>query len=311
MMARERFIEIARDPARLSLRHGCLIVQRDGVAEVSVALFELSAVVLAHPQCTITHPAMAALMDAGVPMLVCDASFLPCGMMLPINANTLQTQRMIAQASASLPLRKRLWKQIVQAKVQAQAAALEGLHQDDGGLRTLARSVKSGDPKNVEATAAQRYWPLLFRDPEFRRRLDADDQNRLLNYGYAILRAAVGRAACAAGLNPSIGLHHRSRGNAFCLADDLVEPYRPLVDGEVAAMVSVSGRDCPLEATAKERLVALLDLRLQVAVGSGDTAPVNECMGRTAFSLAAALGGVRSDKGGDGMRVFYPLGLLR
>jgi len=313
-MPADRFLEIARDPARLQLRHGCLIVQRDGLPDVSVAVFELSAVVLAHPQCTITQPAMNALMEAGVPLLVCDGSCLPSGMMLPLRAHALQTQRMIAQASAKRPVKKRLWQQIVKAKIKAQAAALVGLHQDDGNLPLLAAQVKSGDPMNVEARAAARYWPLLFRDPEFRRRFEAPDQNRLLNYGYAILRAAVGRAICAAGLHPSIGLHHRHRENPFCLADDLVEPYRPLVDAEVAKMAGEWGRDCPLDARSKARLIELLDLRLQVARGEAEMRSTSECIGKTAFSLAEALGGVRADRtGGDGRgapEVFYPLGLM-
>jgi CRISPR-associated protein Cas1 len=305
-MAGERFIEIAKDPARLCLRNGCLIVQRENSPDVSVAVFELSAVVLANPQCSITQPAMNALMEAGVPLLVCDASFLPSGMMLPLRANTLQTQRMIAQASAKLPVKKRLWQQVVRTKIRAQAAALLGLHGDDSGLPDLADLVRSGDPTNVEARAAARYWPLLFRDPLFRRRFELEDQNRLLNYGYAIIRAAVGRAICAAGLHPSIGLHHHGRENPFCLADDLVEPYRPLVDAEVAKMAGERGRDCPLDAASKQRLVELLELRLQTGRGEPDMRTVSECIGKTAFSLAAVFGGVRD---ADADRLFFPLGL--
>jgi CRISPR-associated protein Cas1 len=309
-MARDRFLEIAREPARVCVRMGRIVVQREGVPDVTLTTFELSAVVLAHPQCVITQPAMAALMEAGVPLLVCDSSFLPSGMMLPLRANALQTERMLAQASAKAPVKKRLWQQIIRTKILAQAAALVGLHQDDGGLTELASRVRSGDPANVEATAAQRYWPLLFRDPEFRRRHEADDQNRLLNYGYAIMRAAVGRAVCAAGLHPTIGVHHKGRGNPFCLADDLVEPYRPLVDGEVAKMAGERGRDCPLDGASKQRLLELLDLRLQARRGEADMRTVSECIGRTAFSLAEVFGGVRSERGGAADRLFFPLGLV-
>lgn len=309
-MARDRFLEIAHEPARVCLRTGCIVVQREGVPDVTMTTFELSAVVLAHPQCSITQPAMAALMEAGVPLLVCDSSFLPSGMMLPLRANSLQTQRMLAQASTKAPVKKRLWQQIIRTKILAQGAALVGLHQDDGGLPELASRVRSGDPANVEATAAQRYWPLLFRDPDFRRRHEAEDQNRLLNYGYAIMRAAVGRAICAAGLHPTIGLHHKGRGNAFCLADDLVEPYRPLVDGEVAKMAGERGRDCPLDAASKQRLLELLDLRLQGRRGEADMRTVSECIGRTAFSLAEVFGGVRTERSVTADRLFFPLGLV-
>lgn len=309
-MPGDRFIEIAREGARLCLRHGCLVVQREGVPDVVVATFDLSAVVLANPQCSITQPAMNALMEAGVPLLVCDDSFLPSGMMLPLRGNTLQTQRMLAQASAKAPIKKRLWQQIVRTKIRAQGATLVGLYQDDGGLNAMADRVKSGDPMNVEATAAQRYWPLLFRDPEYRRRHEAEDQNRLLNYGYAILRAAVGRAICAAGLHPTIGLHHHGRENPFCLADDLMEPYRPLVDGEVAKITGEQGRDCPLDTANKQRLVELLDLRLQAARGEPDMRTTSECIGKTAFSLAEVFGGVRVGvRGGESGQLFYPLGL--
>ncbi|MBX3378265.1 MAG: type II CRISPR-associated endonuclease Cas1 [Phycisphaeraceae bacterium] len=311
-MPGQRFIEIAKVPARLSLRHGCIVIERERQPEVSVAVFELSAVVLANPQCSITQPAINALMEAGVPLLVCDGSFLPSGMMLPLRANALQTQRMTAQAGAKAPLKKRLWQQIVRAKVRAQAAALAGLHGDDGGLGALVPEVRSGDPGNIEARAAARYWPLLFRDPDFRRRFEAEDQNRLLNYGYAILRASVGRAVCAAGLHPSIGVHHHGRENSFCLADDLLEPYRPLVDVEVATMVGERGRDCPLDGAAKERLIGLLDLRLQTERGPADMRPVSECIGRTAFSLAEAFGGVRKAGGVEEARkdrLFFPVGL--
>ncbi|MCC6228689.1 MAG: type II CRISPR-associated endonuclease Cas1 [Phycisphaerales bacterium] len=313
----DRFLEIARDPARLCLRNGCLMVQREGLPDLSMTTFELSAVVLAHPKCTITQPAMNALMVAGVPLLVCDDTFLPSGMMLPLRANALQTQRFLAQASAKAPLKKRLWQHVVRTKLRAQGAALVGLHQNDGGLHAMAERVRSGDPMNVEATAAQRYWPLLFRDPEFRRHVEAPDQNRLLNYGYAILRAAVARAICAAGLHPSIGLHHKGRENSFCLADDLMEPYRPLVDAEVAAMTGERGRDCALDTSSKARLIGLLDLRLQTRRGEPDMRSVSECIGRTAFSLAEAFGGVRPDAGttgggpgGRGHPLFFPLGLV-
>jgi CRISP-associated protein Cas1 len=306
-MPGDRFIEIAREPARLRLRHGCLVVEREDQPEVIIATFDLSAVILAHPQCSITQPAMNALMEAGVPLLVCDDGLLPSGMMLPLRANTLQSQRMLAQASATMPTKKRLWQQIVRTKIRAQAAALSGLHGEDGGLSVLAERVRSGDPTNVEATAAQRYWPLLFRDPEFRRRFEAPDQNRLLNYGYAVLRAAVGRAVCAAGLHPTIGLHHKSRSNPFCLADDLMEPYRPLVDAEVAKIAGEQGRDAALDPPTKRRLVELLDLRLLTTRSSPEFRTTSECIGKTAFSLASAFGGT---SGGSASSLFFPVGLI-
>lgn len=305
-MSGTRFIEIAKDPARLSLRTGCLVVQREGVPDVMVPVFELSAVVLAHPRTSITQPAMDALMGAGVPLLVCNASMLPSGLMLPLDGHSLQTQRMIAHAAMGLSLKKRVWQQVVKTKILAQAVTLEGLHGDDGGLRNLAATVRSGDPKNVEATAAQRYWPLVFRDPDFRRRFDAPGRNALLNYGYAILRACMARAICAAGLHPSLGVHHHHRENAFCLADDLFEPYRPLVDAEVAKISGESGLEPSLDSQSKLRLVELLELRLQIQASLPDMRSVSECMGATAFSFAQSLGEPAASA-----RLVYPLGLTQ
>lgn len=314
-----RFIEIARHSARLSLRSGCIVVSREGMPEATVAVFELAAVVLAHPQASISQPAMAALMAEGVPLLVCDGSLLPSGLMLPMSGNVLSARRMLAQAAATLPMKKRLWAQIVRAKVLAQATTLEGLWNDDAGLRALAREVRSGDPTNIEAQAAQRYWPMIFRDTEFRRRFEAQDQNRLLNYGYAVLRAAVARAICAAGLHPTLGVFHKGRENPFCLADDLMEPYRPLVDSEVAKLCGEFGRDCPLESPAKARLIELLDLRVQVRDNESAMRSVSECMFMTATSVCAAFEGAEKntetveagERNATQARVFYPVGLLR
>lgn len=211
---------------------------------------------------TCTLPVLDALMRHGAALIVCDGAMHPSGMMLPLAGHFQQTRRMIAQATASLPARKQIWKQIVVAKVRAQAANLVALRGHDGGLGVLAGQVRSGDPKNIEAQAAQRYWPLLFNDPLFRRRFDAPDQNRLLNYGYAVLRAAVGRAIVASGLHPSLGVHHHARENPFCLADDLMEPYRPLIDTEVVEIAGEWGGDVALSGKIKERLVGVMHGRL-------------------------------------------------
>jgi CRISPR-associated protein Cas1 len=308
-MRSDRFIEIASSPARLSLRTGLIVVTRENQPEVTVPVGELSCVVLAHPQAGITQPAMAALMAAGCPIIICDGHLLPTGMMLPLASNTLQTQRMLAQAAAPRPVAKRLWQQVVRAKVRSQAAVLQGLHGDDGGLAALAETVRSGDPMNIEAQAASRYWPLLFRDPDFRRRFDAPDQNRLLNYGYAVLRAAVARAICASGLHPTIGIHHHHRENPFCLADDLMEPYRPLVDGEVYKIAGEMGKDVPLSSAVKARLIELLDLRIDSSGPGSPLRTVSDHIADTAFSVADAFISVEG-RDAASVRIFYPKGLL-
>lgn len=309
-----RFIEIARDGARLSLRNRCIVVQRRSPAgadlpEAIVPAAELSCVVLAHPQVSITHPAMSALMQAGCPLVVSDDSQMPVGVMLPLAANSLQTQRIRAQLTAPLPLRKRLWKLVVQAKVRAQAEALSLARPGTASahLRALADKIRSGDPANIEAQAAAYYWPLLMGD-DFRRRFDAPDQNRLLNYGYAIVRAAVARAIVAHGLHPSVGLHHKARGNAFVLADDLMEPYRPLVDDQVREIAGIHGIDAPLDTRNKMRLIELLDLRLDESGPGTPMRTVRDHISTTVFSLCRAF---LAGKGPEQSRatLFYPRGL--
>jgi CRISPR-associated protein Cas1 len=301
----DRVLDFSFGDAHLSVRHQQLVVRREANPEVTTPLADIAVVVLASRRVTLTQSVLSGLMDAGAAVIVCDESMLPSGLMLPLSAHTMQTRRMIAQARATLPRRKRIWQQIVRAKVLAQAAALEVRVSTDGGLRELAARIRSGDPENIESQAAQRYWPLLFNDPDFLRRRGAPNQNRHLNYGYAVFRATVGRALCAAGLHPSLGVHHRSRSNPYCLADDLIEPWRPLVDAEVAEIVGEHGIDAPLDPHAKQRLVGLLHERLD---HEGESRTTVEWINRSASSLAACL---TEREPLTSMRVFFPDGLLR
>jgi CRISP-associated protein Cas1 len=204
---------------------------------------------------------LGGLASAGGIFITCNERRLPAGMLLPLCGHHLQARRFQAQAIVPAPAKKRLWQQIVRAKIEIQAQTLERLHGDDAGLRLLLPLVHSGDPENIEARAARRYWPLLFADESFRRDWQAFDQNTLLNYGYAVLRAIVARALCAAGLHPTLGLHHHNQYNAFCLADDLMEPFRPVVDTVVARLVRQSGGPPTLDTPTKAALIdALLGL---------------------------------------------------
>jgi CRISPR-associated protein Cas1 len=286
----ERVLDLASAPARVSLSHERLIVKRDGEPDVVIPLMETTLAVVSHPRVTCTVAALAGLMRHGGSLVVCDESQTPVGLMLPLSVNNEQTRRVLAQAAASRPTVKRLWKQIVRAKVCAQAHNLESTSGSDGGLRRLAEEVRSGDPSNVEGRAAQRYWPLLFDDPMFRRRREAPDQNRLLNYGYAVLRAAVGRSICAAGLHPSLGVHHHGRNNPWVLADDLMEPYRPLVDDEVREIVGEWGGDVALDGRIKERLIGVLHTRIW---HDGESRTTLDWVGRTASSVAQVFLGER------------------
>jgi len=297
----ERVVDLSASPARLSLSHERLMIQREEQPDVAVPLMDAALAVVSHPRVSCTVAALAGLMRHGGSLVVCDESQTPVGLMLPLSINNEQTRRVVAQASATRPTGKRLWKQIVRAKVLSQAQTLRIRTGGDGGLRRLADEVRSGDPSNIEGRAAQRYWPLLFDDPMFRRRREAPDQNRLLNYGYAVLRAAIGRAVCAAGLHPSLGVHHHGRNNPWALADDLMEPYRTLIDEETASVVGESGADVGLAPAVKERLIGVLHARLW---HDGESRTTLDWIGRSASSLAQVFLAERRD-------MFFPQGLWR
>ena len=278
-----RILDFSEAPARLRVRLAQLIVQREDRPEVSVPLADLAVVVVAHPQVTFTQAVLAGLAAGGGAFVTCDGRNLPVGMMLPLAAHTTQVERFVAQARAPAPVRKRLWQQVVRAKIAAQAALLVELRGSDFGLAALAARVHSGDPSNVEARAARRYWPHLFADLAFRRHRENEDQNLLLNYGYAVLRAIVARAVCAAGLHPSLGIHHHNRYNAYCLADDLMEPFRPTVDRAVAEYMSSHDEPYRLEAAAKQHIIGELTGRYLV---NGQQRTLFDTAARMASSLA-------------------------
>ena len=278
-----RILDFSEAPARLRVRVAQLIVQRQDRADASVPLADTAVLVVAHPQVTYTQAVLSGLAEAGGVFVACDSRNLPVGMMLPLAGHTTQAERFAAQACAPLPVRKRLWRQIVRAKIMAQAALLVELRGMDFGLKALVGRVRSGDPSNVEARAARRYWPHVFADLDFRRHRENEDQNVLLNYGYAVLRAIVARAVCAAGLHPSLGIHHHNRYNAFCLADDLMEPYRPTVDRAVAEYMSTHDEPYHLESAAKQHIIGELTGRYDV---DGQQRTLFDTAARMAASLA-------------------------
>ena len=209
-----------------------------------VPIEDIGVVILDHKQISITQGALGALLDNNVAVITCDNSRMPSGLMLPLSANTTQSERFRHQIEASQPLKKQLWQQTIQAKIWNQAAVLHsqrGL--DCGNMDAWAKQVKSGDSDNLEGRAAAYYWQNLFGNIKgFRRDREGMPPNNLLNYGYAILRAVVARSLVGSGLLPTLGIHHHNRYNAYCLADDIMEPYRPYVDKLVAEIVD-SGVD--------------------------------------------------------------------
>lgn len=286
-------IDISNGGAKLSMSHDCLVLGMKDEQEKRVLMREVAVLILAHPQVTCTRAVMTALMEERGVLLTCDEKNHPVGMMLPLTGHHVQTERVRAQVSAAQPTNKRLWQAIVKAKVRAQGRVLSSLHESDSGLFELSREVRSGDVSNVEAQASRRYWGELFDDVSFRRQRFGEDQNRFLNYGYAVLRAMTARAICAAGLMPYVGVHHHNRYNAFCLADDLMEPYRALVDRAVVEVVGEWGADVALDEKTKPLL--LNPLIRDLYEHEGEQRSLFDLLGMMAVSLVEVYSGERRD----------------
>jgi len=279
----DRILDFSEEPARLSVKDSLLVIIREDKEPITIPFADIGVLVVSNPQVTYTQAVLAGLVKRGGAFVACDHRHLPIGMLLPLDAHYIQTERYALQAAAPLPLRKRLWREIVRAKVRAQGTLLMEMRGSDEGLLALAVKTRSGDASNIEAQASRRYWPALFGET-FRRVREAEDQNRLLNYGYAILRAIVARAACAAGLHPSLGLHHHNRYNSFCLADDLMEPLRPMVDRAVWQLVQEGGPETPLGPRTKTVILEAVCARVQV---QGESRTLFDAASILAASLVA------------------------
>lgn len=275
-----RVVEIAEDGRYLAKVRGFLSVNASGAEVGRVALDDISAVIASSPATTVSCALLSELASRGIPFVLCGRNFAPAALLWPVAGHHAQQRRMEAQIDATRPLAKRLWALVVAAKVRRQGLTLARAGKPAGAFERLARLVKSGDPDNIEAQAARRYWPLLM-GKGFQRDPGAEGINSLLNYGYAVLRGAAARAIVAAGLHPGIGLFHRNPYDAMPLADDLMEPFRPVVDLEVFGMVSEGTGDVTVE--AKRRLAGLL-WRDEASVAG--TSPLSTCVNRLAASLA-------------------------
>jgi len=285
----KRLLEVSTRGTRLSRESGRIQIRREDETLASICPEDISVVILGSSGVSLSSGVLQAIGDAGGAVLVCDESALPCGMYLPLNHNSLHSERIRLQTGISAPLRKNLWARVVRAKVRLQAALLpEGPEQCR--LRELADGVRSGDETQVESRAARVYWPKVFAqnwaDPAkpFRRKREGSPPNALLNYGYAVLRAAMARALCAAGLAPALGLQHHNRYSGFCLADDLMEPYRPFVDSTVRGLVAAG----QLEIDKESKLAMIGALRSPVVLAEGRFA-LGDAMERTASSLALSM----------------------
>ena len=249
-----------------------------------VPIEDIGVVVLDHKRITITQGALAALLDNNVAVITCDEQRMPSGLMLPLSGNTTQSERFRHQIDASLPLKKQLWQQTIQYKILNQRAVLKSSRRlKCSNMEVWAKEVKSGDTENLEGRAAAYYWQNLFGEIDgFRRSRDGVPPNNLLNYGYAILRAVVARALVGSGMIPTLGIHHHNRYNAYCLADDIMEPYRPYVDKLVVEMVD-SGMDISkLTTDIKSKLLSIPVLDVVI---NGKRNPLMIGVGITTASL--------------------------
>jgi CRISPR-associated protein Cas1 len=274
----------------LRKERGFLIVSEHKEELGRLPLDDLEVVLFAGHGMTCTGELMNTLAERCIPLIVCDQRFLPASILWPVESHQLQSGRIRAQADLSAPLRKRLWKQLVQAKILAQAEVLH-LCQENRSARLdrLAREVRSGDPANAEGEAARVYWPLLF-GPKFRRDRDQAGVNALLNYGYTVLRSAVARAVMLAGLHPAFGVHHCNLRDTMPLVDDLIEPFRPVVDLLVFGIAAQSEDIPAMDAAAKERLTHVTTVDM---IFDGIASPVSECLLRMTRSLAEICDGTR------------------
>lgn len=275
----DQILDITQDGRHLSRDRGFLLVSEKRGDLGRVPFDQIAAVIVHAHGVTWTNSLLVELAERGIPVVLCAANHHPRAILWPLQGHHAQGARMRAQWRAGQPLLKQGWKQIVVAKVRMQAAALAAIGQPDAPLLMMARKVQSGDSTNIEAQAARAYWPLLM-GPHFRRDTGGEGINAALNYGYTVLRAATARAVVAAGLNPTIGLFHSNRGNAFPLADDLMEPFRPLVDLTARAIVNRNGPQVTPEIKAAMASLIALDLPL-----TGETSPVSVTLNRLAVSL--------------------------
>lgn len=286
----KRIIEIS-SPARLSLKNQQMVVEREGFETTTVPIEDLGILILDHPQTSHTQGLLTACSENNVAVVICDRKHMPSALFLPLDGNSLHSKTISQQIQITEPIRKRLWQSIIKAKIREQAKVLQNTVGDNHPLPSYAERVKSGDPENLESQAARIYWQKLFGE-NFRRDPDGDGINILLNYGYAIMRAAVARAIVSTGLHPSLGLHHHNQYNSFCLADDLVEPLRPAVDIKVHQLCKRMSNhlEFPLKLTPDNKRY-FLEILSQNFIINGTPLPLMVALHRYTASVKKAICG--------------------
>ncbi len=278
------------NPAYLKTKNEQLIVELVESGEVKQAAIEdIGLVILDNRQITITQSVLAKLLENNCAVITCNDTHHPTGMLLNLDGNTLQSQRFQAQIEVTVPLKKQLWQQTVSAKILNQANLLQLRRTENKLLVNLSKNVLSGDSSNCEAQAANYYWKNLFPDfLNFKRFREGEPPNNLLNYGYAILRAVVARSLVGSGLLPTLGIFHRNQYNAYCLADDIMEPYRPYVDKVVCDIVRSNGKFLEITPNMKQQLLGIPAMDVMI---NDEKSPLMNAVQRTTASLAKCFEG--------------------
>ena len=299
------------NPIYLSLRNAQLVLHLPEVesnktlpeaikkeAERTIPIEDIGVVILDNKRITLTSGVMEALLENNCAVITCNQKSMPVGLLLPLCGNTTQNERFRSQLEASLPLRKQLWQQTIKQKILNQEHVLRiNTDQETNCMRIWSNDVRSGDPDNLEARAAAYYWKNVFTNyPNFVRDREGTPPNNLLNYGYAILRAIIARALVGSGLLPTLGIHHHNRYNAYCLADDIMEPYRPYVDQLVLDIIQ-----CNLEISdiTRDLKMQLLGIPMLDVVINGKRSPLMIAAQQTTASLARCFAG-------ESKRISYP-----
>ena len=283
------------NPARLSLKLEQIVIELQDVTR-TVPIEDVGVVILDHKQITITHALIDALLANNCAIVTSNDKHLPVGLMLPLDGHNLQSERFREQIEASEPLKKQLWQQTVTAKILGQAHVLGTQHIEHGNMMAWAKIVRSGDTDNMEARAAAYYWRTVFKNDEFIRDPQGFPPNNLLNYGYSIVRAMMARALVGAGLLPTLGIHHHSRYDAYCFADDIMEPYRPSVDMKVLEMWQKGGITSDISSEQKRELLGITTMDVNI---SGHRSPMMLAIQTTAQS-------VQKCYSGEARKIIYP-----
>ncbi|MBX6362077.1 CRISPR-associated protein Cas1 [Thermoflavifilum aggregans] len=286
------------NPAYLKTKNEQLIIEKQDTGEIiSTPIEDIGILILDHQQITLTQYLLAKLLENNVAVITCDPTHHPAGLFYCLDGHTLQSQKHQRQIEASVPLKKQLWQQTVVAKIKNQAELLKQQRIENKYLLKLCDLVRSGDPDNCEAKAAIYYWKHLFPDfLQFTRDRNGPPPNNLLNYGYTILRALVARSLTASGLLPTLGIHHRNQYNNFCLADDIMEPYRPFVDAVVCHIVMMNGKFLDMTPSMKKQLLSIpaMDVKME-----DQKSPLMNAVQRTTASLAKCFEG-------SSRKILYP-----